>query len=173
MGIISAMSFDHASGNVLQVLSAGRGWSGTKVCALLFGIFVVGLGIPVFCIVMRYNLLVGGVCDNLWSTLLGVVLPWALSWLLYRGAAEVFISASGLVLVSIVSFIAPLVVALAASGVSTVGARGCSGVMRRMWARAPLGETTCSALPASRLHLQRRYVATLLLVMVPLVAAGM
>merc|ERR1712187_264181 len=96
-----------------------------------------------------------------------------LSWLLYQRTTEGFISASGLVLVSIVGFLAPLVVALAASGVSTVGARGFSGVMRRIWARAPLGETTCSALPAARLHLQRRYVAALLLVMVPLVATGL
>lgn len=188
VGMLSAMSFRHAEGNVLETLSAGHVWTITKVSAFIFGVFVVGLGIPVFCVVMRYNLLVGGVCKNFTATLLGVVMPWALSWLLYQGkAAEIFISASGVVLISLVGFIGPLIVALAASGglssgrpdrlgrgIVVRGGLSCTGRMRQMWARAPdLVVTSCPALPLRWRHLQRRYVSVLLVVLMPMVLAGL
>lgn len=173
VGILIALSFNHAGENVLQILSAGQVWPATKICAFLFGILVVGLGIPVFCIVLRYNLLVAGKFSNFTSTMLGVVLPWAISWLLYQGsAAEVFINVSGVVLISAAGFIAPLLVALAASGMTLVGAGSSMELLRRLCAKATLSESSCAALPRSWLPWQRRYVGILLAMLVPLVLAG-
>lgn len=173
-GILTAVSFTKASDNILQILSAGETWLLTKICAFTFGLGVVGLGIPVFCIVMRYNLLVAGKCSNFTSTMLGVIMPWATSWLLYQGkASEIFISISGVILISAVGFLAPLMVALAAAGVTTVGAGGVMGWFRRICADANVDESCCSALPASKLRHQRRYVGVLLAFLVPAVLVGM
>merc|ERR1712228_537758 len=116
-GMISAMAFKGHQSNILVEFSAAQGvWFITKVSSFLFGVLVIGLGIPVFCIVMRYNLFAGGICNNRWATVMGVVVPWSVSWLLYQGeAAQKFINSTGLIFISLVGFIGPLLVALFAA----------------------------------------------------------
>jgi len=170
VGIMSAMAFPHAEGNVLQTLSAGRHWLLTKISSFLFGVLVLGPGIPVFCIVMRYNLFVGRVCGARMASFLGVILPWLVSWLLYTGNySSIFVNASGAVLVSLVAFIGPLALSLASSGVKLRGPNYMSSVCHQVWQRVELRPTCCSALPARWLHHQRRYIGVLLIVLVPAV----
>jgi hypothetical protein len=69
---------------MLEMLSSSAVGAPTRLAALLFGVAIIGLGIPVFCILMRYNLVVGGVCGNGLGTFLGGVLPWLISWLVYQ-----------------------------------------------------------------------------------------
>lgn len=175
LGLCGAMAYPHASSNLLETLSAGDTPVVTKVCAFLFGSLVLGLGVPVFCIIMRYNLVVGGVCGNVTATFFGVALPWMTSWLLYQGrASAVFINFSGTILISLVGFVLPLVVALAASGVVLRPEDGCrmKQLLQAMIARSSLSSTVCAILPCRWLHYQRRYVSILLLVCVPMVLAG-
>ena len=69
---------------MLELLTSRAVGSTVRLSALLFGVAIIGLGIPIFCILMRYNLVVGGVCGNGLGTFLGGVLPWLISWLVYQ-----------------------------------------------------------------------------------------
>merc|ERR1712008_214593 len=156
LGATGAMAYPNAEANLLQVLGAPRSSPVTRICSYLFGVLVIGMGIPVFCIVMRYNLVVGGF-GTVKATFSGVVLPWLVSWLLYQGsAAQYFIGISGVVLISAIGFVLPLIGALAAVGVTwrQMGFhRGC----RLMWAATwDIGETVVHPLPNKWLQHQRR-----------------
>ena len=55
--------------------------------ASILGVFafaIIGLGVPVYCVLMRYNLRAGGLSE-FWSHILAGAGPWAVSWLVYRG----------------------------------------------------------------------------------------
>lgn len=170
LGIGGAIAYPNAETNLLQVLGAPVSSPVTRVCSYLFGTLVIGLGIPVFCIVMRYNLVVGGMRPGL-ATFLGVVLPWLVSWILYQGsAAETFIGLSGVVLISAIGFLLPLCVALVAAGSTLRPGRLC----KEMWRTVPsLTETIIRPLPARWLPQQRRFASILLVVLVPFVLFGL
>lgn len=164
LGTVSAMCFQHAEGDLLQPLSASNSRPITRLCAFLFGLLVIGPGIPVFCIVMRYNLVVGEVCRPCLATFWGVVLPWLVSWPLYQGkTAATFIANTGTVLLSISGFIAPLVLSLVATG-------GCA-LKGLASSSAGLRPSVAPALPQRWLPQQRRYAAALLSLIVPLLMA--
>lgn len=176
IGAAGAMAFPGAETNLLQVLGSRRSSGMTRICSYLFGSLVIGLGIPVFCIVMRYNLVVGGLTGSR-ATFLGVALPWAVSWLLYQGsAAENFISLSGVVLVSAIGFVLPLMGAIvAAQCEDSLAASGREVQRNRFWvcgSARGISETVVKPLPSGCLPNQRRCAAVLLCMMIPLVLFG-
>lgn len=61
VGILGALAFPNAPENMLSLLmlSSHVGLT-TRLCATLFGVLIIGLGIPIFCVIMRYNLVSGG-----------------------------------------------------------------------------------------------------------------
>lgn len=163
LGATGAMAYPDAEANLLQVLGSPVSSPTTRVCSYLFGVLVIGLGIPVFCIVMRYNLVLGG-CGPKRATFLGVVLPWLVSWLLYQGsAAEEFIGISGVVLISAIGFILPLIGALAATAINWRAVGFWRGLALMWGATSDLKETVVHPLPTKWLKHQRRYVSLLLL----------
>eukprot|EP00928_Gymnodinium_smaydae_P034131 TRINITY_DN24266_c0_g2_i1.p1 TRINITY_DN24266_c0_g2~~TRINITY_DN24266_c0_g2_i1.p1 ORF type:complete len:522 (-),score=50.34 TRINITY_DN24266_c0_g2_i1:218-1783(-) len=171
MGVAGAMAYPHAETNLLQVLGARRTSLLTRVCSYIFGTLVIGLGIPVFCIVMRYNLVVGG-CPKSASTFFGVVFPWLVSWMLYQGsAAQTFISLSGVVLISAIGFVLPLIAAIAASQLTPP--RRCAIWKTLCNTSSGLSETVVRPLPARWLSQQRRYASILLCLTIPAVTMGL
>merc|ERR1711953_824402 len=59
------------------------------------------------------NLVGGGLCSERTGNILGVYMPWAVSWMLYQGdAIKEFVSWGGVLCISVVCFLAPLFIAL-------------------------------------------------------------
>lgn len=120
VGTSGAMAMSNVPPNFLAYLSSGAHGPITEVVADLFSFFIIGLGIPLFCIIMRYNAINGGVINANAGTFVTSVLPWAISWTLYKGEEIVQVFAwGGLVLNGLVGFIFPLFMAL-----NSVDARG-------------------------------------------------
>jgi hypothetical protein len=116
VGWLGGLAFADIPDNMLELLASPAAVGPvTRVCSLLFGVAIIGLGIPIFCVLMRYNLVVGGVCGNGLGTFLGGVLPWLVSWLVYQGHAVMdLLTWAGLVLNGFIDFLCPVVVALVA-----------------------------------------------------------
>ncbi len=93
VGSTGAMSIHEIPDNFLAYLSAGHQGSTTQMCANLFSFFIIGFGIPLFMIIMRYNLVNSGLVGDKTGMFLTSVLPWILSWLLYQGEGIVNIFA--------------------------------------------------------------------------------
>jgi hypothetical protein len=101
-----------------------------RVCSMLFAVGIIGLGIPVFTIMMRYNLMMAGMDGKIavgWAN----VFPWAVSWMLYQGDyAEKMMDITGLTTNGAINFVAPLAVAvvvLRKYGPSSGGGAGGGG----------------------------------------------
>eukprot|EP00294_Goniomonas_avonlea_P008686 CAMPEP_0114552744 /NCGR_PEP_ID=MMETSP0114-20121206/7284_1 /TAXON_ID=31324 /ORGANISM="Goniomonas sp, Strain m" /LENGTH=411 /DNA_ID=CAMNT_0001737633 /DNA_START=40 /DNA_END=1272 /DNA_ORIENTATION=+ len=80
IGLLGAWAYPHATANFLQSLSQESAGTLTRICSYLFSIGIIGLGIPVFCIMTRYNLIVGKVCRPLLAGFWGVAFPWMCAW---------------------------------------------------------------------------------------------
>jgi len=112
VGWLGGLAFACASDNVLTELTAAEAPVTVRMGGGLFAFFIIGLGVPVFCVLMRYNLVAGGVSE-LWSVAVGGVGPWMLSWLFYRGHGILVVLAwSGLILNAGIDFIAPMLLVL-------------------------------------------------------------
>merc|ERR1711862_324719 len=84
--------------------------------AAVFAFVIIGLGIPLFSVLMRLNLTGSGLCTERNANLLAVYIPWTVSWLFYNGAAvEQLLSWGGMLCTSICAFLAPTLLALKAT----------------------------------------------------------
>ncbi|KAJ1453515.1 hypothetical protein M885DRAFT_443632 [Pelagophyceae sp. CCMP2097] len=116
VGWLGALSLAHPSDNLLKTLTAPESAFVTRLCGGVFAYGIIGLGIPIFCVLMRYNLVAGGICEPRAALFFAAALPWLLSWLAYQGHGVLgLLSWAGLVLNSAVDFILPMVAVLAAS----------------------------------------------------------
>ena len=96
---------------------------------------IIGFGIPVYCVIARYNLAASNRVSPAGATLLGVALPWCTAWFLYQGSLAMHFQAwSGIIVNGFVAFIAPVAVSLVAAGYTL----SVAGVMARGAARAAL-----------------------------------
>ncbi|KAJ8609829.1 hypothetical protein CTAYLR_008135 [Chrysophaeum taylorii] len=115
VGWAGGLAYARASDNVLDELTAPSATFVTRICGGLFAYAIIGLGIPIFCVLMRYNLVAGNVCPPRAATFVSAWLPWCLSFMVYRGHGILaLLSWSGLVLNSLVDFILPMLAVLAA-----------------------------------------------------------
>lgn len=64
VGIIGGMAFPKCPDNMLVLLGSPVFDSHTRFAAASFGFLIIGLGVPIFCILMRYNLVVGGIVND-------------------------------------------------------------------------------------------------------------
>lgn len=161
VGWLGGMAFADAPDNMLELLESSAVGNTTRVCAAMFGVVIIGLGIPIFCVLMRYNLVVGGVCNNRWATFWGAVFPWLISWLFYTGHGVLeLLSWTGLILNGFIDFIFPMVVTmLAAHG-------------ERILADGYLQQTVVAALPDRLLPYFDRITTVLTSFIVLLIVAG-
>lgn len=115
-GLSAAFSFEHAGPNLLILLSSSQVHLVTRICAAVFGISIIGSGVPVFCVIIKSALYSGGVCSKPWSQFFGATFPYCLSWMLYQGELLMTVlNWTGLMVNGMVAFILPLVLALHAS----------------------------------------------------------
>ena len=85
LGYLGAAAYPGVHDNFLATLGAVGVGGATRIAAYAYGWFIIGLGVPPYCIYARYNLIVGRVAKPALATTLGVVLPWAISWTMYQG----------------------------------------------------------------------------------------
>lgn len=115
VGLLGALSISHVNVNLLTPMVSGAYGYGVQIAASIFAFFIIGLDIPLFCVLTRYNLTHSGLCNERTANLLVVYIPWGLAWLFYQGdAVGNLLSWSGTVLTSALAFILPLYVAIRA-----------------------------------------------------------
>ena len=120
---LGGLAYEVAPDNVLDALTGRAASTLTRVAGGVFAFAIIGLGVPIFSVLMRYNLVSGGLGRRA-ATVVAGALPWAASWLVYRGHGIVnVLSWSGLILNSVVDFGLPLCAALATMDKRTPGQR--------------------------------------------------
>lgn len=116
LGSLGALAMPHVSQNMLSSMIAGSYGSYMQLGASVFAFVIIGLGIPLFSVLMRLNLTGSGLCSVQKANILAVYLPWAISWLFYNGArVEQLLSWGGMLFTSICAFLAPTILALKAT----------------------------------------------------------
>jgi len=86
-----------------------------QVSVYLFSIAVIGLSIPVYSVMVKYNLYVSRVFSGRWSAFWGVVFPWIVSFPLYQGSGFLeFLTWSSLIVNGALNFLLPIVVYITA-----------------------------------------------------------
>ena len=126
VGLMGALAFPSVPENMLSLMLTHHVGLTTRVCATVFGVVIIGFGIPIFCVIMRYNLVSGGLCSepvaHFWSSFV----PWATAWSLYQGSVTLkLLSWSGLVLNGFIDFLMPGLVTLASLGAARRFMRCC------------------------------------------------
>jgi amino acid permease len=112
VGIIGALAIPHVNVNMLSPMLSGAFGSGIQVAASLFAFFIIGLDIPLFSVLARYNLTHSGMCSKRTANLLVVWIPWSISWVFYTGNdIGALLDWGGVLLTSAVAFLLPLYLA--------------------------------------------------------------
>ena len=115
VAVLGAMAYPDIPDDLLQALASKASDRATQIFGGLFGFFIIGFGIPVFCVLLRYNLVVDGVAGPRTAMFLGALLPWLVSWPLYQGHELInMLSVTGVYLNGFTGFIAPAWLSLAA-----------------------------------------------------------
>lgn len=111
IGILGAITMPHVSQNMLEGLMSGSFGNAMQLCASIFAFFIVGLGCPLFSILVRMNL--SGSFSIPVSNGLAVFLPFLTSWIFYQGDLVTnLLSWGGMIFTSLVAFILPLLLSL-------------------------------------------------------------
>lgn len=87
LGFFGALGLSPASaGDVLSAIeSSSTAWTVSKVATYIFPIANLMSSIPVFSILIRYNLLNSGICKKHAANVFAVLLPWILALFFYAG----------------------------------------------------------------------------------------
>ena len=126
VGVLGALAFANVPENMLSLMVSEQVGLTTRLCGILFGVLIIGFGVPIFCVIMRYNLVNGGLCSEPWAHVWSSVLPWGTAWTLYQGSVtRKLLDYSGLVLNGFTDFVAPGVVTLISLGAAQRIARCC------------------------------------------------
>jgi len=82
--------------------------------------------VPIFTVLMRYNLVNGGLCSEGWAHVWSSLLPWATAWMLYQGSVTLkLLTYSGLLLNGFIDFLMPGFVTLVSLGAAHRLVRCC------------------------------------------------
>jgi amino acid permease len=112
VGIIGALAIPEVNVNMLSPMTSGAFGRGIQVAASLFAFFIIGLDIPLFSVLARYNLTHSGMCSTRTANILVVWIPWSISWAFYTGNdIGVLLDWGGVLLTSAVAFLLPLYLA--------------------------------------------------------------
>jgi amino acid permease len=112
VGIIGALAIPEVNVNMLSPMLSGAFGSGIQVAASLFAFFIIGLDIPLFSVLARYNLTSSGLCSTRTANILVVWIPWSISWIFYTGNdIGALLAWGGVLLTSAVAFLLPLYLA--------------------------------------------------------------
>ena len=109
-GIMAAYAFEECSESMLTLLASNEVSFPTRICAAVFGLTIIGAGVPVFCVIIKNTLYSTKTCNAHWSFFIGSVLPYSTSWCLYKGTLLMdVLNWAGLVVNGLAAFCFPLV----------------------------------------------------------------
>jgi hypothetical protein len=92
----------------------------SRILVYLFPLMVLATSIPVYSIIVRYNLLQNNVVPKAWANIFAVVIPWAVAIpFMQGGALNLLINWSSLFFASMANFIIPFVIYMKASDFRT------------------------------------------------------
>ena len=115
IGTLGALSLPNVSENMLSSMITGEYGIWTQIGSSTFAFFIIGLGIPLFSVIMRLNLTGSGICSQRMGNFLAVILPWSVSWIVYKSSVTTkLLSWGGILFTSIIAFIAPLLLSYVA-----------------------------------------------------------
>jgi hypothetical protein len=113
VGLLGAMAIPNINANALESMVSGAFGPGLRMGASLFAFFIIGLDIPLFSVLTRYNLTNSGLCSPRMANMLVVYLPWSTAWMFYQGSAvDELLSWGGILFTSAVAFLLPLYLAI-------------------------------------------------------------
>jgi len=113
IGALGAMTMPHASQNMLESMMSGTFGIVMQICASVFAFFIIGLGIPLFCVLKRMNLTGKEMLSKSHANLFAVYLPFSISWLFYTGDwVTQLLSWGGMIFTTLVAFILPVLISL-------------------------------------------------------------
>jgi hypothetical protein len=76
VGILGAFAIPNVKVNMLEPMVSGAYGKGLQLTGSLFAFVIIGLDIPLFSVLCRYNLTHSGLCSNLVANILVVWIPW-------------------------------------------------------------------------------------------------
>ncbi len=80
VGFLGALAFPNLNGaDILTALNRQDATIFDQITVYLFPIIVVASGIPVYSIIVRYNLVENNICGLRWANFFAVILPWLLA----------------------------------------------------------------------------------------------
>jgi len=86
IGILGALSYHISNeGDLLSTLDSGNGGIIVAISVFLFPISVVATSIPIYSIIVRYNLLENKICEKPMANFIGVILTWLVTIPFYTG----------------------------------------------------------------------------------------
>ena len=137
LGILGAMAIPQVSPNMLESFLSGTYGPTMQYNASFFALFIIGLGIPLLCVLCRLNLQGGddstsrhggGGMSERTANWLAVYLPFGISWMFYKGdSVTQLLSWGGTICTSLIAFVFPWLVALQALNVTTTSTTTIAG----------------------------------------------
>lgn len=113
VGLLGALAIPNISPNALEPMTSGAFGVPLRIGASFFAFVIIGLDIPLFAVLTRYNLVNSGLCSTRIANLFVVYLPWSLSWLFYQGTAvSELLSWGGILFTGALAFLLPLYLAI-------------------------------------------------------------
>jgi hypothetical protein len=113
VGLGGALAIPDVNPNLLAPLVSGAFGVPLRISASFFAFIIIGLDIPLFSVLTRYNLVNSGLCNETLANWLVVYIPWGISWTFYQGTAVSSLLAwGGVLFTSLVAFILPLALSL-------------------------------------------------------------
>ena len=76
VGALGALAIPHVNINMLEPMVSGAYGGGLQIMGSFFAFFIIGLDIPLFSVLTRYNLVHSGMCSNQMANLVVVWIPW-------------------------------------------------------------------------------------------------
>lgn len=113
VGALGGMALSNVNINMLKPMVSGAYGTPLQWAGWVFAFFIIGLDVPLFAVLTRYNLTSSGLCSKNTANWLVVYIPWGVSWLLYQGnAIGELLSWGGVLFTSAIAFLLPLYLAI-------------------------------------------------------------
>lgn len=116
VGLLGALAIPNVNDNMLDPMVSGAFGRLLQVTAGVFGFWNIGLDIPLFSVLARYNFTESGLFPSTrMANVFVVYLPWAVAWMFYQGTLiGILLEWGGILFTSAVAFVLPLYLALRA-----------------------------------------------------------
>jgi hypothetical protein len=170
-GSLAASAFKFVEPDFMTQLASREVSPITQTCATIFGLMIIGAGVPIYLVMLRKTLISSGICDENWAFFIGSVCPFLFSWLFYQGDTIItIINWSGIIVHGSVAFILPLVLSAEVFGSAN---RTLSSSMKAGCASLSLSEGSVLSLPLIFRHLRCRLSRGLLAFSVVLITTAL